>query len=49
MSTMMAVSDPIGNGAWSLIIKTLSIDCLRGSFGTISGKDSIPRGNFMAQ
>ena len=49
MSTMMAVSDPIGNGAWSLVIKTPPMDCLRGSLGIISGKGSVPRGNFAAQ
>ena len=41
MLTMTAASDPIGNGAWSLVIKTLPIDCLKGSLGTITGKSSI--------
>ena len=49
MSTMMAASDTIGNEAWSLVIKNLPIDCLRGSLGTISGKGSISRVGFAAQ
>ena len=48
-STMAVASDPIGNGAWLLIIKNPPMDYLRGSLGTISGKGSRPRGNFAAQ
>ena len=49
MFTMMAVFDPIGNGALSLVIKNSPIDCLRESLGIISGKGSIPKDNFAAQ
>ena len=49
MLTMTAVFNPIRNSEWSLVIKTLPIDCLRGSLENISGKGSIPRGEFMAQ
>ena len=49
MSIMTAASDPIGHGAWLLVIKTPPMDCLRGSLGTISGKSFIPRDNFAAQ
>ena len=49
MSTTKAVSDPIGNNTWSLVIKTMTIDCIRESLGTISGKGSIQRGDFVAQ
>ena len=48
-STTATTSDQTGNGAWSLVIKNLSIDCLKGPLGTISGKGFIPRGDFAAQ
>ena len=37
-----------GNGAWSPVIKTLSIDCLRVSSGPINSKGSVPQDNFEA-
>ena len=43
MSTMMAASDSFGNGAWSLVIETPLIDCLRESLGTITGKGPYQR------
>ena len=49
MSTVTTATDPNGNGTWSLIIKTPPIHCLRGSLGTISSKNSIRGGNFVAQ
>ena len=46
---MTVTSDPIRNGAWSPFIKTTFMACLKGSWGTIRGKGSIPRGDFAAQ
>ena len=47
--TMEATDDLIGNGAWSLLIKNLPIDCLSRSLGTISGKGSTPICDFASQ
>ena len=50
MSTMTAASDPNGNGAESLGIKTPPVDYILGeSLGTIGGKGSILRGDVAAQ
>ena len=46
---MEATDDLIGNGAWSLLIKNLPIDCLSRSLGTISGKGSTPICDFASQ